>query len=320
MARWWTVSLVLALALPGCRNGAEAAAVRELVVFHAGSLSIPLREIATAFEASHPGVKVVREASGSRAAARKISDLGRNCDVLALADYTVIEELQAGGHATWNLLFATNEMVLAYPETARPESVPTQDNWTGLLGVEGTRVGHSDPDSDPCGYRALMVLQLVELELGETGLVEAVAANSQGHVRPKASDLVALLEVGELDFAFLYRSVAVQHGIPFLELPASVNLGDSGRAAQYGAVAVAVSGPEPGTTVTKRGGPVAYGVTIPKSALQPQLALEFVEFLVSREQGLAILEKHEQPSLIPSPSPTYNQLPERLRAYASDEE
>ena len=86
MARWWTVSLVLALALPGCRNGAEAAAVRELVVFHAGSLSIPLREIATAFEASHPGVKVVREASGSRAAARKISDLGRNCDVLALAD------------------------------------------------------------------------------------------------------------------------------------------------------------------------------------------------------------------------------------------
>ncbi len=319
MARWWTCSFVLALVLAGCGKGTESGATRELVVFHAGSLAIPLREIAAAFEASHPGVKVVREASGSRAAARKLSDLGRTCDVLALADYTVIDELLLGQHATWNLIFAANEMVLAYPADLPADGIPNLDSWPQLLMVAGTRVGHSDPDSDPCGYRALMVLQLAERSLAVAGLQAAVEANAEGHIRPKASDLVALLEVGELDFAFLYRSVALQHGIPFLELPAAVNLGDSGRAAEYGAVSVEVTGPAPGTTIAKRGGPIAYGVTIPHGAPQPQLALEFVEFLVSAEQGMAVLQKYGQSSLIPSPTLTYNQLPERLRAYASDQ-
>jgi molybdate/tungstate transport system substrate-binding protein len=276
-----------------------------------------MRAIAAAFEARNPGVKVVRESSGSRAAARKIADLGRVCDVMVSADYTVIDELLMGKHATWNLIFATNEMVVAYPDTLLPGLVPGLDNWQQLLAAKGARVGHADPNSDPCGYRALMVMQLAELESGAKGLQAAITKNTVGHIRPKASDLVALLEVGELDYAFLYRSVAVQHQVPYLELPPSINLGDPTRADDYAAATVDVSGPKPGTHIKKVGAAVAYGVTIPANSLHPELALDFVEFLVQEQHGLKILEHHGQPSLVPSPNATYDKLPERLRAYAS---
>jgi molybdate/tungstate transport system substrate-binding protein len=317
MIRHALLSLVLVLSLGGCQNRSENSGTAELIVFHAGSLSIPMRDIAAAFEAQNPGVKVIRESSGSRAAARKIADLGRGCDVMASADYTVIDELLMGKHATWNLIFATNEMVLAYPNSLPPGQVPGLDNWHLLLAAEGARVGHADPNSDPCGYRALMVMQLAELESGAEGLMANIKMNTVGHVRPKASDLLALLEVGELDYAFLYRSVASQHKVPFLELPPSINLGDPARADDYAVATVDVSGPKPGTYIKKVGSPVAYGVTIPANSPHPELALDFVEFLVQEQHGLKILEHNGQASLVPSPNESYDKLPERLRAHAS---
>jgi len=63
-----------------------------LKVFHAGSLSIPFSKMEKEFEAKYPSVDIIREASGSRKAARKITDLKKPCDIMASADYTVIDE------------------------------------------------------------------------------------------------------------------------------------------------------------------------------------------------------------------------------------
>jgi molybdate/tungstate transport system substrate-binding protein len=313
----FTVAMVglAVLLLWGCR-GQEEAASRQLVVFHAGSLAIPFRDIAAEFERRHPGVKVIREASGSRAAARKIADLKRPCDVMVSADYSVIDELLIPAHADWNLPFATNAMVLAYAGDLPLEQVPQADTWTDLLSRPGARVGHSDPDSDPCGYRALMVLQLAALERQSDTLANAVSANALAHIRPKASDLIALLELGELDYAFLYKSVAVQHGLPFLELPASVNLADPAHASRYARTRVRVSGASPGTFIEKTGTVMAYSATVLRDAPERELALAFVEFLVSDQGGLSILQRHGQPALVPASTPSFEHLPPRLRSYA----
>ncbi len=319
MARWYTMDFALEVSLSGtgCAKGESGEDGVQLVIFHAGSLSIPMRDIAAAFEAKHPGVKVVRESSGSRAAARKITDLGRKCDLMLSADYTVIDQLLLGEHASWILPFVTNEIVLAYSKALPPEEVPATGNWRDLIVAEDARVGHGDPDSDPCGYRALMVLQLAAEEMAEAGFYDTVQQRTVGHIRPKASDLVALLEVAELDYAFLYRSVATQHGIPFLELPTSLNLSDPKLASSYSAAGVEISGHEPGTKIRKVGAPIAYGLTILTTTKRPKLALDFVEFLLHEQHGLKILQQHGQASLVPAPTATYDSLPERLRAYAS---
>ena len=90
------------LGLSCSRDGVSTGSGRlsgDLIVFHAGSLSIPFKEVVSAFKKMHPGVNIMCEAAGSRTCARKICDLGRLCDVMASADYSVIEALLIPHHA-----------------------------------------------------------------------------------------------------------------------------------------------------------------------------------------------------------------------------
>ncbi|MBU8920681.1 MAG: substrate-binding domain-containing protein, partial [Bacteroidales bacterium] len=82
--------------ISSCGDGEKT----DLVIFHAGSLSVPLRRIANLYMEKNPGVNVLLEAAGSRACARKISELGRECGVMASADYTVIDQLLIPDHAS----------------------------------------------------------------------------------------------------------------------------------------------------------------------------------------------------------------------------
>ena len=76
----------------------------QLIIFHAGSLAVPFKQICQQFRKSHPDIKIICEAAGSRLCARKISDLQRACDVMVSADYTVIDTLLIGKYADWNTL------------------------------------------------------------------------------------------------------------------------------------------------------------------------------------------------------------------------
>lgn len=48
-----------------------------LVVFNAGSLAYPVRDLLAAFQRAHPGIEPMQESSGSLEAARKLTELGR---------------------------------------------------------------------------------------------------------------------------------------------------------------------------------------------------------------------------------------------------
>ncbi|HIJ64720.1 MAG TPA: extracellular solute-binding protein [Candidatus Hydrogenedentes bacterium] len=290
----------------------------ELVVFHAGSLSVPFAEIAEAFADEHPGVKVLREAAGSRACARKIVDLERPCDVFASADYSVIDELLIPDHADWNIKFASNEMAVAYTERSHRAEDFAAHNWHEILLEPDVAYGRSNPDADPCGYRTVLTLKLAERHHGVQGLAEHVLAKDTRFIRPKETDLLALLETGAVDYIFIYRSVAQQHRLKYLLLPDEVNLKKSDLADHYGTVTVQVSGKEPGTFITKTGAPMVYGVTIPKNGRNPAAATAFVAFLLDKNKGMAIMEKHGQPSLIPSPSDTFEKIPTPLRRFARE--
>lgn len=290
---------------------------RDVVIFHAGSLSVPLTEIARMFEREHPGVRVLLEAAGSRTCARKIADLGRPCDVMASADYLVIDNLLIPDHADWNIRFAGNEMAIVYGPNSRRAAEIDASNWHGILLDPGVSFGRSDPDSDPCGYRAVLTMRLAEAHYGAPGLADRLLAKDTRFIRPKETDLLALLETEAIDYIFLYRSVAGQHGLPWVDLPAEIDLGDPALADLYATVSVEVSGTEPGTTIVHRGAPMVYGVTIPKNAPSPGLAAEFIAFLLEAETGLAVLERHGQPALVPSPTDTYDRIPAPLQRYAS---
>ena len=108
--------IAAALLVLGCGNKAaengDGAITGDLTIFHAGSLSVPFREISALFTQKYPGVTIKAEAAGTRDSARKITDLGRTCDVFGAADYRAVENLLIPDHADFNIRFATNEMII----------------------------------------------------------------------------------------------------------------------------------------------------------------------------------------------------------------
>ena len=310
-----TLMLALLLVLPFGSAGADEIKGK-VIVFHAGSLTVPFAEIEKRFEAAHPGVDILREAGGSTKMARMISEVGKPADIMASADYKVIDNNLIPKFADWNVRFASNQLVLCYTDQSKGADEINENNWYRILTNPGVIWGHSDPNLDPCGYRSLMVLQLAEKYYKKEGLYEQLLANRpEKNVRPKSVELVSLLKTGNMDYAWEYLSVAVQHELKYLVLPSEINLGDYRQDDYYKQAKVKVTGKTPGTFITRTGMSCTYGLTMIKDAPNPEAAAAFLAYLLSPDGGLAILKDMGQPPFTPAWLPNdemKKMLPEQL--------
>lgn len=344
------IILVMLCGIVGCSQEEEGT----LTIYHAGSLAVPFEQLEAIFEEDNPKIDILRESGGSAAMISKSiteEDAGEDPpDIIASADYIlIIDRMYEGGYAEWNIIFARNTMVLCYRDNAPfvNDIVSGTRTWYDVLRNEDVVWGHSDPDADPCGYRSMMVFQLAQkyyydeaATFGNTpdenanGLYDACipgseqerGRNSQGNemVRTKSVDLVALLESGDLDYAFEYRSVAVQHGLNYLELDDAVNLAQVGEIGKSGitykdfyAKASVQLKTSTGEYSSTKGAAVVYGITIPKNAKNYDAAVKFIKLLLSSE-GKQIMEvDNGQPLLNPPKCDNIDKLPAELKELVS---
>ncbi|MDV2480460.1 tungstate ABC transporter substrate-binding protein WtpA [Methanoculleus sp. Wushi-C6] len=330
--------IVAAVLFSGCTTNTDStpAGNVQVKVFHAGSLTGPFEKVKAAFEADHPGVTVLLEPAGSVDCIKKITENGKPADVLASADYYLIPEMMMPEDADWYLTFAKNRMVLTYSNESRYANEITAENWYEILARDGVRWGFADPNSDPCGYRTPMVIQLAEGHYGDDRIFETlVGANSKITVteengtstihaadpkpsggkmviRPKSVELVQMVQSGGLDYAWEYRSVAVQNDLRFIELPEEIDLSSVEFAETYASVRTEAKKGN-GTTLYA-GSPIVYGVTVPKIAQHPDLGIEFVEMLIGAT-GQEILTADGQPPIVPADG--YGSVPAGLQPLVS---
>ncbi|WP_373036319.1 tungstate ABC transporter substrate-binding protein WtpA [Sulfurimonas sp.] len=288
-------------------------AKEKITVFHAGSLAVPFADIEKAFEAKYPQYDVQREASGSRAAARKISEIGKAADVMASADYNVINNLLIPNHAKFNAQFATNEMAIAYTSKAKYANEINSQNWTEIFLREGVKIGHSNPNMDPCGYRSVLVTKLAEKYYKTPGFYDKLLGYGESYkvgeenrdkiiVRPKETDLLGLIEANAYDYLYIYKSVAQQHGLNYITLPKQISLKDNEFKDFYKTVSFQISGKKPGQFITKKGGAMVYGITVAQNKKSPankEGAIKFVNFVLSYE-GQDIMIKNGQGVISPA--------------------
>jgi molybdate/tungstate transport system substrate-binding protein len=299
---------VLSLA---CGNAGDA---REgpLVVYTAGSLARPMRSALDSFS-SMTGIRYELESAGSLETARKVTELGKLPDIIALADEEVFPKVLLPSHVTWYARFAENRIVLAYTDRSRLAAEIDSTNWWELLRRPGLETGRANPDLDPAGYRTLMVFQLAERLYGAPGLArELEESASLRNMRPKEIELVALLESGDLDYAWFYESMARASGVRHVRLPAAIDLGSADHRAFYEQATVRVIGASARDTVTMHGAPIRYAFSIPLKAPHSDLAERFASFLLS-EEGRRALERE---FLVPltSPDAVGTGVPEVVRA------
>lgn len=319
--------LLLCLSIINCshnsqQNESSQTSIEEisgdLIIFHAGSLSVPFKEIVKEFKKEFSEINVILESAGSRRCARKITDINRECDIMASADYKVIENLLIPEYTDWYIKFASNEMAIVYSSKSRYCTEINKTNWYNILLRDDVAFGRSDPNSDPCGYRTVLVNKLAEKYYNKPGLSKKILSKDLNYIRPKEVDLIALLETNAIDYIFLYRSVAEQHKLKYFSLPNEINLKNLKLSNLYSSVSTEISGKKPGDKITKLGEPMIYGVTIIKMAPNYQAAEAFVKFLLTKEKGMKIIEKNGQPSLIPSLSSYYEVIPKNLRKFVKN--
>lgn len=291
-----------------------------LKVFHAGSLSIPFARMEQVFERKYPFIDVRREASGSLQAVRKITDLHKPCDVIAVADYDIIQKI-APDYIDHIRLFARNEIVISYTKRSRYSGKINEKNWYNILARPDVKWAFSNPNDDPCGYRTLMSIALSSLyynkpdlfstllgkingltQRKENGILiiipNALATTKNIFIRSKSVELLGLLESGAIDYAFEYKSVAEQHNLKYVNLPPEVNLSDLAHKDLYAQVRVQLSS---GKVIEAK--PIVYGISVLKMALHPKEAKLWVDFVTGRE-GAEILKACFQVPI--SPAKTIN--------------
>jgi molybdate/tungstate transport system substrate-binding protein len=289
--------------------GARASA-DTVVVYAAASLAVPIRAALDTF-ARRTGTVVRQENGASLELARRITELHRVPDVIALADEEVFPRLLVPRAASWYARFARNRMVLAYTNRSAGAADAATANWYRVLLRPDVRVGRSEPAMAPVGYRTLAVYQLAERFYRAPGLAARLEARTPpALIRANASELVALLQAGELDYIVDYESLARANHLRYVRLPLEIDLGDPARAAQYARASVHVA--RRTDTVTYAGAPIVYGIGVLRAAPHAAAGARFLAFLLGPD-GRALLGAHAIDAL-PRPEFVGDSVPVALRS------
>lgn len=286
----------------GGNGGNERFRGENLTIFHAGSLSPPFDLVESSFEQRY-GARVMRQPKGSVASTKKITELGRMAGVLAVSDYRLLRDRLLPDFGDWYAIFATNAMTIQYRPDAPGADELSTDNWWKILSRNGVRIGHSDPAIDPGGYRAVMAMQLGSIpfhgqRLYDKDTYQKLRANSIVTTDTE-TNLEGQLKSGKLDYVFYYRSIAATSDMPWISLQPAVDLSKATPeyAKHYAKAEVKTS------SGTYTGAPIAYGITVPGVAANPDLGALWVKSMIT-EPGIKALKQTGfvpvQPAVVPA--------------------
>jgi molybdate/tungstate transport system substrate-binding protein len=203
-------------------------------------------------------VPVRVEAHGSATVARLIDEGKRDPDIVSIADVALFENPLS---PPWYSVFTSNAVVIAYnPDTEGGKRLAEAgaENWYEVLASDDVRIGRTDPDQDPLGYRALFTLELASRYYDDaSNLKQKIARKKQ--IFPETA-LISQFETGSIDVAIAYRNMAVERDYEYIDLPDQIDLSNP-RYGEDWYSTVSYTLPS-GQTI--QGGLISYGSTIRK--------------------------------------------------------
>ncbi|AFZ73561.1 extracellular solute-binding protein [Natronobacterium gregoryi] len=287
-----TVGSVAGFTVAGCLGSTPSVSV-----LSAGSLAHTFEDhVGPAFK-DETGIDVHGEYYGTNAVMRMIEDRTKHPDVVASADATLLRDRLYDEFTDWDLEFAANSVGIGYnDDTEFGRRLEDGESWYELaLDADEGDLAIGDPDLDPLGYRAIQAFELAESEHDLDGFREEMLALV--YKEPEEPQIMAGVESGSRAGAIVYRNMAVDHDMPFLEFPAAYNFADPELADHYAMASYTTD--EEGYTAEGR--PVTYNATVVDDADDPGAGHQLVAFLVDNpdlleDAGLTVGESFPRPS------------------------
>jgi molybdate/tungstate transport system substrate-binding protein len=188
------------------------------------------------------------------------------------------------GMAQRAIPIARTEMVIAYSPNSQyapllaKANAPRAKRWWQILPMHGFRFGRTDPNTDPQGVNIVFTMQLAEIYYHQPGLTHKILGpliNPQQIFQE--SQVMARLQAGQLDASSAYKTQPAPMGLPFVELPKEINLGDASRESEYRNAMVNLNGKR------LHPSPLVFYAAVLKAAPRPELAQRLVAWLQSPE-------------------------------------
>jgi molybdate/tungstate transport system substrate-binding protein len=226
-----------------------------LDVAYAGSMGSLMEGPMKRAVAQSLGLDMHGRAQGASALAQLIVGGSIRPDVFVGITPGPMQTVLRAGKAEVAQPIARTEMVIAYSPQSRfaaqlDAAAKGRANWWEVLQQPGFRFGRSDPAGDPQGRNIVFTMMLAAKEYKQPDLVERILGplvNPQ-QINMEAS-VEARLQAGQLDAASAYKIQPGAFHLPYISLPASINLSGEHVHAEHPDVSLTVGGktyfPEP---------------------------------------------------------------------------
>ncbi|MFC1484961.1 substrate-binding domain-containing protein [bacterium] len=254
---------------------------KNLIIFSASFFSPILDEIKTDTKTSL-NLNLNYEISGSQVVCRKVTELGRECDIMITADHRLFNKI-AKSHVNWRIDFANDEIVLGVGKRAKYID-QAEKNWPNILLKNDVEIGRVSENLGPIGYRTLIVWKLKE-KYGYPYLMNNLK-NKSNKIVEHVSQLAAILKAGDVDYGFLYQSACIKYDIRYIDLDKKINLGSSDI--DYSSAEVSFKTFAEGKTkiLKIKGSPITYSLTIPINAPNKKDAYTFIKYLLTDKKNI----------------------------------
>lgn len=260
---------------------------------------------------SATGIPVVLppKGGGSFALAREIGS-GASVTVFMPVALSAVNDL-GSNNPGWAIAFVADQITIAYTNTSissnpcaqkalnyAEDAIKTGNStyWYKfycILTSGKVKVGISNPNTDPAGFRAWINLEIAGYLFANNTyyFYDRMLSNHGNVTASNAAELVPDLESGAIQFLYIYRSAAVAKGLDYIQLPAKLNLGCYKCSSFYAMFNYTLN------TGVVKGSPVYLFITIPKNTNNYNEAIDFVIYVIEHS---SILKKFDLCPLQPA--------------------
>lgn len=239
------------------------------------------------------GAELQGRASGSTGLANLIVAGSIRPDVFIAVTPEPMRIVLKAGKAQNAPAISRTEMVIAYSPHSQYAAALAKAGtsgakpWWQILETPGFRFGRTDPNADPQGLNVIFVMQLAARYFHQPDLAEKILGPQ---INPQQifqePQVMARVQAGQLDASSAYKTQPAALSLPFLSLPAEINLGDASMEKEYQQASVTLNGK------AHRPSPLVFYAAVLNDAPQPKLASRFVAWLRGPEARQILARYH----------------------------
>ncbi|MBZ4643043.1 MAG: hypothetical protein JG767_652 [Deferribacteraceae bacterium] len=186
------------------------------------------------------------------------------------------------------ITFATDRMVLAYTQKSKYSTEINRENWPSYLRKSEVKFGLVSDFTKICNVRQLLALKLSQRSYLQPNLYATLYNKSLKYSNVR--EIVEASHRGDVDYFITYRTIAIENGLNYIELPDMASLSNDCYKAIYNNTYVEIP-QEDGSLKRLSGDCIYFSIAVKKGYENDPEVTEFLNYFLG-DDAKELLESH----------------------------